>query len=350
GPSHKPMVRPSRSMGQRRNKSAGTKRSSPCRRTGILSVQLPKWTRTGAPSPLVPRIPSRRTQSMDFIPSPDPDSPHGMSHRGGGCGQVSLQEHVPPALHNLIHALGYGVVPAMRYMTNIQQVQELAPEERDKLSAVTGEYVFRLSKYYHSLIDWEDPDDPMRHIVIPHPTELDEYGRLDPSDEAENYVAPGCQHKYGPTALLMVSEACASYCRFCFRKRLFKEDVQEASLDVSEGIRYIAAHPEINNVLLTGGDPLLLSVRRLDELLRALREIPHVKIIRIGSKVPAFDPESITGNGDLLAMLARHTRADARIYVMAHFNHPRELTPQAVAAVDALMQAGVTVVNQTPLL
>src|SRR5690606_31405762 len=159
GPSHKPMVRPSRSMGQRRNKSAGTKRSSPCRRTGILSVQLTKRTMDCAPSPLVPRIPSRRTQAMDCIPSPNPDSSHGMSHRGGGCGQVSLQEHVPPALHNLIHALGYGVVPAMRYTTTIQQVQELAPEERDKLSAVTGEYVFRLSKYYHSLIDWDDPDD-----------------------------------------------------------------------------------------------------------------------------------------------------------------------------------------------
>lgn len=238
----------------------------------------------------------------------------------------------------------------MRYMTNIRQVPELSPDERDRLSAVTGEYVFRLSKYYHSLIDWDDPDDPIRHIVIPHLTELDEYGRLDPSDEAENYVAPGCQHKYQPTALLLVSEVCASYCRFCFRKRLFKEDVQEASLDVSEGIRYIADHPEINNVLLTGGDPLLLSVRRLGEILQALRRIPHVKIIRIGSKVPAFDPESITGNQDLLGMLARHTRADARVYVMAHFNHPRELTPQALAALDALQQAGVTVVNQTPLL
>lgn len=125
-------------------------------------------------------------------------------------------------------------------------------------------------------------------------------------------------------------------------------NVHEASLDVSEGVAYIAAHPEINNVLLTGGDPLMLSVRRLDEILTQLRALPHVRIIRLGSKVPAFEPSRITD--ELLEMLARHTGPAARVYVMAHFNHPRELTSEALAGLARLQRAGVTVVNQTPLL
>lgn len=124
--------------------------------------------------------------------------------------------------------------------------------------------------------------------------------------------------------------------------------MHEASLDVSEGVAYIAAHPEINNVLLTGGDPLMLSVRRLDEILTQLRALPHVRIIRLGSKVPAFEPSRITD--ELLEMLARHTGPAARVYVMAHFNHPRELTSEALAGLARLQRAGVTVVNQTPLL
>lgn len=236
----------------------------------------------------------------------------------------------------------------MGYMTDIRQVAGLTPEERGSLQDVTREYVFRLSEYYAGLIDWDDPDDPLRRIVIPQLSELDEYGHLDPSDEMSNYVARGCQHKYRTTALLLVSEVCASYCRFCFRKRLFRDDVQEASLDVSEGIAYIARHPEINNVLLTGGDPLMLSVRRLEEIISQLRALPHVKIIRLGSKVPAFDPARITDK--LLAMLAKYTGPAARLYVMAHFNHPRELTAEALAGLGRLQQAGVTVVNQTPLL
>lgn len=238
----------------------------------------------------------------------------------------------------------------MRYFTKIRQVEHLDAREREQLAAVTDEFVFRANDYYLSLIDWNDPDDPLRKIVIPDLSELIEYGRLDPSDEAANYVAKGCQHKYTTTALLLVSEVCGAYCRFCFRKRLFKDEVHETSLDIQEGLAYIAAHPEINNVLLTGGDPLMLSARRIDQILTALRAIPHVKIIRLGSKIPAFDPMRIYEDEKLLAALSRHSRPDARIHVMAHFNHPRELTEQALRAVAALQEAGVVVVNQSPVL
>ena len=239
----------------------------------------------------------------------------------------------------------------MRYRTDIQQVGELGEAEIQQLLPVTQEYVFRVSEYYLSLIDWSDPDDPIRRIVIPSVGELKEYGQLDPSDEASNYVAKGCQHKYGTTALLLVSDVCGAYCRFCFRKRLFKDDLDsEISLDVREGIDYVAAHPEINNVLLTGGDPLILSANRLDKILTALRQIPHVKIIRLGSKMVAFEPARITGDAKLLEVLARHMRPDARIHVMCHFNHPRELSPQALECLNALQGAGTILVNQTPLL
>ncbi|HYF91361.1 MAG TPA: KamA family radical SAM protein [Symbiobacteriaceae bacterium] len=240
----------------------------------------------------------------------------------------------------------------MRYRTDIRQIQQLTDAERLQLRPVTDEYVFRVSDYYLSLIDWNDPDDPIRRIVIPAAGELKEYGRLDPSDEAGNYVAKGCQHKYPPTALLLVSDVCGAYCRFCFRKRLFRDDVddEQISLDISEGLAYIAAHPEINNVLLTGGDPLILSAGRLDRILSALRAIPHVRIIRLGSKMVAFEPMRIAGDAALLEVLTRHGRTDARIHIMAHFNHPRELTEQALQCLAALQRTGAIVVNQTPLL
>ncbi len=239
----------------------------------------------------------------------------------------------------------------MRHYTDLQKITQLSEAERERLRSVTDEYVFRVNEYYLGLIDWTNPDDPIRRIVIPADGELKEYGRLDPSDEASNYVAKGCQHKYTTTALLLVSDVCGAYCRFCFRKRLFKDDLDsEISLDVSEGLAYIAAHPEINNVLLTGGDPLVLSANRLDKILTALRAIPHVKIIRLGSKMVAFEPMRIHDDPKLLAVLAKHTRRDARIHVMGHFNHPREVTDQALDCLGALQQAGITVVNQTPLL
>lgn len=236
------------------------------------------------------------------------------------------------------------------YITKIENITELSPQEHVTLKPITDEYVFRINDYYKSLINWEDPDDPIRKLVIPNESELDEYGQLDASEEKTNYVAKGCQHKYETTALLLVSEVCGSYCRFCFRKRLFRNDVHEISMDIAEGVRYIAKHPEINNVLLTGGDSLILSTAKIESILKQLRQIPHVKVIRFGSKLTAFNPMRIYEDVDLLEVLSRYSRPNARIYQMAHFNHPRELTPQAYRAIEALQKAGVITVNQTPVL
>lgn len=237
-----------------------------------------------------------------------------------------------------------------RYIMDIEKISEIPPEEREILQKITEKFVFRVNDYYLKLIDWKDPNDPIRKLVIPNEGELLEYGRWDASDEDTNYVVPGCQHKYKTTALLIVSEICGAYCRYCFRKRLFRNDVKEAMSDVEPGLQYIARHPEINNVLLTGGDSLILATAKIRMILQRLREIPHVKIIRLGSKIPVFNPMRIYEDEELLDLFRKHSTPDNRIYVMAHINHPREITPEAKQGFQALHEAGVIVVNQTPVL
>lgn len=242
-------------------------------------------------------------------------------------------------------------VKRARYITDIDRIEQIPKEEREKLKKITDKFVFRVNDYYLNLINWDDPNDPIRNLIIPSENELDEeYGRWDASDEDTNYVVPGCQHKYETTALLICSEVCGAYCRYCFRKRLFRNDVQEAMSDVEPGLQYISETPEINNVLLTGGDPLILAARRLDMIFSRLREIDHVKIIRVGSKLPVFNPMAIYQNKELLDVIRKHSNTDKRIYIMAHVNHPRELTEEAMKCFEALHDAGAIVVNQTPVL
>ncbi|GGF95822.1 KamA family radical SAM protein [Paenibacillus abyssi] len=237
-----------------------------------------------------------------------------------------------------------------KYITDIGKLTMIPELEREQLKAITNKFVFRVNDYYLNLIDWKDPADPIRKLVIPNTGELKEYGRWDASDEDTNYVVPGCQHKYDTTALLLVSEVCGAYCRYCFRKRLFRNDVKEALADVTPGLAYIAEHPEINNVLLTGGDSLILATSKLRSIIERLREIEHVKIIRLGSKIPVFNPMRIYEDPELLALIKQYSTPEKRIYVMAHINHPREITEEAKKGFEALHQAGAVVVNQTPVL
>lgn len=238
----------------------------------------------------------------------------------------------------------------MRYIKKLEDIQQLSGAERAALQPVADAYAFRVSDYYLNLIDWSDPADPIRQLVIPRPDELNDWGKLDASNEAANTVLRGVQHKYPDTALLLCNEVCGAYCRYCFRKRLFMNDNDEASKDLSEGLAYIGEHPEITNVLLTGGDPLLLSTRRLAEIIGALREIEHVKIIRIGTKMTAFNPFRVLDDPALVEMFGKYSTPRKRIYVMNHFDHPRELTDEAVDCLDRLMRAGVVMTNQCPMI
>jgi lysine 2,3-aminomutase len=238
----------------------------------------------------------------------------------------------------------------VKYVRDVSKVSEIPEAERERLREVSKRYVFRANDYYLDLINWNDPKDPIKQLIIPREEELSDWGTLDASNEARYTVAQGVQHKYPHTVLLLCNEVCGAYCRYCFRKRLFMDENEEVTKDVSAGIEYIRTHPEVTNVLLTGGDPLLMSTRRIVEILEKLRAISHVRIIRIGSKMPAFDPFRILNDEQLQAAFRRYSLPDRRIYLMAHFDHPRELTDEAVAGIDAYIKSGVICVNQCPLI
>ena len=245
---------------------------------------------------------------------------------------------------------GQNKAKPIKYLTKLEQIPQLSEAERSDLEKVNEQFVFRTNDYYQSLIDWNDPDDPIRRIVMPDIQELDDWGQLDASNEEKYTKVKGLEHKYTSTALLLVNEVCAAYCRFCFRKRLFMDENDEVTKDISEGLEYIRKHPEITNVLLTGGDPMIMSTSKLEPIIKQIREIDHVKIIRIGTKIPAFNPHKIVNDPSLHEMIKTYSKDEKKIYIMAHFNHPRELTEIAVKGLNMLMQSGAIVVNQTPLI
>ncbi len=237
-----------------------------------------------------------------------------------------------------------------RYVLNVDRLNHLSEEERAKLSEVSKKYAFRANDYYLNLIDWNDPRDPIRKLIIPHENELNEWGQLDASDEKAITVRKGVQHKYGSTVLLLVNEVCGGFCRYCFRKRLFMNGNDEVQYDLEEGLRYIEEHSEVNNVLLTGGDPLILQTPKLAKILERLRTIDHVRIIRIGSKMPAFNPYRFLNDQSLIDLFKEHSLPDRRIYLMCHYDHPRELTKQSREAIRRVIEAGVICMNQNPIL
>jgi len=238
----------------------------------------------------------------------------------------------------------------MKYLTKIEQLEHLSSADKAELKQVTNEFAFRSNDYYLSLIDWNDPDDPIRKLIIPNLQELDEWGRLDPSDEKTYCVMPGFEHKYPSTALLLVSNVCDGICRYCFRKRVFINPQNEYLRDLPAAIQYIRQHDEITNVLLTGGDPFVLKPSKLENIIRELRDIEHVSIIRIGTKIPAFNPSRIVEDPSLHEIIKKYSTEQKRIYIMTHFIHPRELTDLAAKAVGLLQKAGALIANQMPLI
>ncbi len=237
----------------------------------------------------------------------------------------------------------------VKYVNRIDALTNIPDDVKEDLKKVAEQYVFRANDYYLGLIDWDDPADPIRQLIIPRIEELDDWGKLDASNEAANTVSRGVQHKYPQTTLLLCNEVCGAYCRYCFRKRLFMDDNDDASLDVTQGLEYIRNHPEVCNVLLTGGDPLILGTTRLEYIFTELRKIPHVHTIRIGTKMPAFNPWRVLDDPKLVDLISAHSNNDFRIYIIAHFDHPRELTEPAIRGMDVLMRAGAIPVNQCPI-
>ncbi|UCF00181.1 MAG: KamA family radical SAM protein [Planctomycetota bacterium] len=238
---------------------------------------------------------------------------------------------------------------SVKYFTKVNQLNQLSEQEKNELKKITDKFAFRANDYYLSLIDWNDPDDPIRRIVIPSLQELDEWGRLDPSNEKTYTVMPGLQHKYHSVVVFLVTNKCDSLCRYCFRKRLFIESETEYLQDWDAAYQYVREHPEITNALLTGGDALMLPTPKLEEIIATLREIKHVKIIRLGTRIPAYNPYRIIDDPTLLKVIEKYSIKRKKIYIMTHFVHPRELTDVAVEGVNLLQKANAKLANQTPL-
>jgi len=234
-------------------------------------------------------------------------------------------------------------------LNELNRLLNLSSNELKQLENIVQVHPMRISAYYMSLIDWNDPNDPIRQMAIPSLDESNLDGFYDTSGEAENTKMPGLQHMYAQTALILATNRCATYCRHCFRKRLVGLPTEEILNRFDEAAEYISRHEEINNVLISGGDPLVLSNEIIEKFLTTLMEINHIDFVRFGSRVPVTLPNRLN-DPDLLSLFKKYSRLDKRIYVTTQFNHPREITPQSISAVNNLLKSGVLVNNQTVLL
>jgi len=208
---------------------------------------------------------------------------------------------------------------------------------------------YQVTRFYEEQIKKSGYYDQLKHIVEPSTREFESPGKLDTSGEASNTVVPGLQHKYPQTGLLLVTDRCASYCRYCFRKRLVGKDSDEVAPDFAQVAEYIRAHPEMNNVLLSGGDPFVLSTHKLHRILDHLLPCPNLTSIRFGTKTIAFysprfaDPE-------LPALFERILAAGKTPVIVAHFDHLGEISDEAIENIRTLRKHGVQFLNQSVLL
>jgi KamA family protein len=207
----------------------------------------------------------------------------------------------------------------------------------------------RIPEYYYNLIDENDPNDPIKLLSYPNTFEADLMGDYDTSGESLNTKLPGLQHKYKTTALVLTTSACFMYCRHCFRKRMVGYSNEEVNNRLHETVKYLKAHEEVNNVLLSGGDAFCLSNEQIENYLKELSEIEHLNFIRFGTRSPVVFPERIYTDPELIEILKKYNQKK-RVMVVTQFNHPRELTPQAQKAIKMLNDIGVTVNNQTVVL
>jgi lysine 2,3-aminomutase len=219
---------------------------------------------------------------------------------------------------------------------------DLAPQ-RASLEAVSAAYPVNINSYIAGML--REPGDPLWRQFIPDSAELeDTSGMIDPLAEDSCSPVPNITHRYPNRVLFLISNRCAVHCRFCTRKRKIGRSFEVTPDTISQGIDYIRCSPHIRDVLLSGGDPLLLPTAQLADILRRLRAIPHVDIIRIGTRVPGVLPERIT------AGLARTLARFHPLYINTHFNHPDEITPQSRRACSLLADAGIPLGCQTVLL
>ncbi len=225
----------------------------------------------------------------------------------------------------------------------------LSDEERTQLRDISSRYPVCVTPYYLDLIDPDDPEDPIRKMCIPDVMEYCDEGQEDTSGEAQNTVVTGMQHKYAPTALILSTNQCAMYCRHCFRKRMVGANMDEIVSDIPAIAAYVQDHPEIDNVLISGGDAFMNSDQVLETYLETFLSIPSIRYVRFGTRIPAVMPSRITEDPMLKILLSEYGRT-RQIVIVTQFNHPREVTPEARKAVNYLKECGCIIRNQAVLL
>jgi len=235
-------------------------------------------------------------------------------------------------------------------VTKLEQVEsmlELTPDERAGIRLTGNKLAFAITPQFFNLIEPDNPDCPIRRQVIPNLKEATYTpGEMaDPCGEDEHMPAPGLVHRYPDRVLFLVTDRCASYCRYCTRSRVVSgAGDQVLRTDVEQALDYLREHDEIRDVLLSGGDALLLSDDKLDWLLGELRAIPHLEFLRIGSRIPIFLPQRITPK--LCAILQKYHP----LFMSVHVNHPQELSAEVKAGLERLANSGVPLGNQSVLL
>jgi lysine 2,3-aminomutase len=228
-------------------------------------------------------------------------------------------------------------------VNSLEPLAERFGIDPEPLRPVADRYPMRITPYYLDLM--KEVGDPIWRQCVPDPRELEDGLPIDASNEAELSPVPGLIHRYPDRVVMLVSSSCPTFCRFCMRKSWIRNKRgMKVKESVEEAIEYIGEKPVIRDVILSGGDPLLLPDESLEDILNGLRRIPHVEIIRIGSRAPVTLPERITLK--LCRMLKRYHP----LYLITHFNHPSEITLQSSEACIHLVDAGIPVGNQTVLL
>ncbi len=221
------------------------------------------------------------------------------------------------------------------------------PEEAEGIKQALAKFRMAITPYYLSLIDPNDPYDPIRRQAIPQGAECNiaPADLNDPLHEDEDSPAPGLTHRYPDRVLFLITDMCSMYCRHCTRRRFAgQKDDESPSERIEKCLAYIEKTPQVRDVLLSGGDALMVSDKKLEYIIQRLRAIPHVEIVRIGSRTPVVCPQRITP--ELCDMLKKYHP----IWLNTHFNHPNEFTPEAEAALARLANAGIPLGNQTVLL
>jgi len=289
------------------------------------------------------------------------EAQNGLPSRSAQPPQMGMEEEEPPGKpkrHPLWRDVPDHLWDDWRWQSqhairSVRQLRNLLPFTSDELQAIERldlQYKTAIPPYYFSLIHPEDPQDPIRLQSLPSPLELENpsgYELEDPLEEDKDMPVPGLTHRYPDRALIAITHVCTMYCRFCTRKR--KTMVRGGWESINENdermIDYIRKHREIRDVIVSGGDPLTLPPSKLRFFLESLKDIPHVDVVRIGTRVPVTLPQKLYDQ-ELIDLLAS---AD-KVWIQTHFNHPREITPEAARVCRSLLKAGMPVNNHSVLL